>query len=180
MKAFYVGAVMVAIGLALGASWISAHNTANRLETSIQAQYESGQNTLSQFSLKVVEMFQITNAYKDDFQEIIEGQMEGRYGEDGSKAMFQWLQENNINVDPTLYSNVQAAIEAGRNKFENSQEKLIDHKRTYEKLLGTFWTGTWMNIAGYPKIDLDDYAIIQSQYSLDAYETGIDSGLKLR
>jgi hypothetical protein len=71
-------------------------------------------------------------------------------------------------------------IEAGRNKFENAQTRFIDAKRTYETNLGYLWKGTWMRIAGYPKINLDDYKIITSKHAKKTFETGVDEGVQLR
>ena len=40
---------------------------------------------------------------KDDMKEVIETALTARYGQDGSKATWQWIKEQNPSVDPSLY-----------------------------------------------------------------------------
>lgn len=175
-----VGSFILLIAMVVGGSYITAFNGGNRMENNIVAQYDDMQNILGQYSLKVGEAVQVTNMYKDDLKDVVIGQMSGRYGSDGSKATFQWLKEHNITLEPEMYANVQKIIEAGRNKYENTQTKFIDVKRVYNTQLGSFWGGTWLRIAGYPIIDLEKYQIIKSQHGIETFETGVDNGLTLR
>jgi hypothetical protein len=169
-----------ALVLVLVGSYITNYNYGNRTEKLIQATWTDNRNVLSQYSARIMEMAQVPDMYKNDIVEIYEGAMTGRYGEDGSQAMFQFLQEQNPQIDASLYTSIQQSMEAGRNKFENSQTKLIDQKRSYETKLGAFYSGIWLRIAGYPKIDLDAITIVMSDYANDAFESGVDNGLKLQ
>lgn len=180
MKVFIgvIASIFALLALGIG-SYISNYNFGNRIEKEIAASYENNQNILSQYSVKIKEMAQVPDMYAEDLKGIYSEVMAGRYGDDGSKAMWQWIQEKNPQVDASLYTNIQQAMEAGRNKFENSQTILIDKKRTYETALGSFWSGMWLNIAGYPKIELDDYKVIKSTYSNDAFESGVEDGIEL-
>lgn len=179
-----VGLVLLAIVGVFGASaiglGISANNQAVGFETGIKAQYEQCQNNLSQYSNKVAEAAQVPTMYKSDFKEVVSASMQGRYGQNGSQAAFQWLKEHNIAFDSTLYVQLQRMIEAGRNAFEIEQKTLIDKKRQYEATLGTVPTGTIMKLVGFPKIDLAKYDIVKSGYSNKAFETKQEDGLKLR
>lgn len=159
---------------------ISANNDAVRHETSIVAQYSQCQNNLSQYSNKVAEAAQVPTMYKSDFKEVVSASMQGRYGQNGSQAAFQWLKEHNIAFDSTLYVQLQRMIEAGRNAFEIEQKTLIDKKRQYEAALGTVPTGTIMKLVGFPKIDLAKYDIVKSGYATEAFEKKEENGLKLR
>lgn len=173
-----VGVVM--IGATLFGQYVSAYNYGNKTEKTIAATYENNENILAQYSTKVSEAVQIPKMKTKDLVEVTTAAMQGRYGEDGSKAVFQWIQENYPGqVTDALYVNLQQMIEAGRNKFENGQTKLIDQKRGYETALGSFWQGLWLGFAGYPQIDLNDYAIISSNHAQAAFETKIDNGLNL-
>lgn len=175
-----VVASIIVIGGTLFASYVSAHNYGVRAEQQIVAQYEDMENILGQYSLKVAEAAQVPAMMKDDMKEVMTSVMTARMGADGSKAMFQWFQEHQINLDPQLYRQIQQMIEAGRDKFANAQTQFIDTKRVYETNLGYFWKGMWMRIAGFPKIDLDQYRIISSDHAQEAFETGVDKGLTLR
>jgi len=172
--------MLAVVAVSLFGTYVSYFNRGNTMEKAITAQYEENQNILSQYSLRVAEAAQVTELYTDDLKEVVGAAMAGRYGENGSQAVFQWLQEQNPNVDPALYVQVQRVIEAGRNRFENGQTALIEKKRVYETELGSFWGSIWFGVAGYPKIDLDDYPVIKSEHSNNAFETGIDRGINLR
>lgn len=173
-------AVLVVMGFSAIGVGISANNEAVRMETGIAAQYSQCQNSLSQYSNKVAEAAQVPTMYKSDFKEIVSASMQGRYGQDGSKAAFQWLKEHNIAFDSTLYVQLQRMIEAGRNDFEREQKTLIDKRRQYETELGTIPSGVIMKVIGYPKIDLAKYDIVKSGYANEAFEKKQEDGLKLR
>lgn len=181
MKFIITMLVLMGLTIAVGVtSYVTNYNYGNRAENSIKAEYKDMENILAQYSLKVAESVQLPKMKKQDFQEAVEASMRARYGSDGSKAAFQWLQENYPGqITDELYANVQRTIESGRNKFENAQTKFIDTKRVYETNLGYLWKGFWLGVAGYPKIDLNEYTIISSQHATDAFETKIDKGLKL-
>lgn len=166
--------------ISLVGSYVSANNYGVREEKRIQANYDDMQNILGQYSLKVAEAAQIPDMYRDDVKEVFSEVMTSRYGEGGSKAAFQWLQEQNPNLDSSVYTKIQQIIEAGRNEFQNAQTKFIDIKRAYESSLGYVWRGLWLRIAGFPKIDLAAYKIISSDHALHTFEIGKDSGLTLR
>ncbi len=171
---------IVIVILTLTGSYISAKNSGNRAENAIVASHEDMQNILSQYTLKVMEVSQVPAMYKDDLKEIVSGVFTGRYGDNGSQAAFQMISEKNPTLDSSMYKQIQQIMESGRNKYENSQTRLIDTKRAYKDNLGSFWMGAWMGVAGYPKIDLNKYDIIRSEQAVETFKTGIDKGIKLR
>ena len=170
----FVG-VIVAVLIGLAVSYISASNQGNRMEQAIKATWENNENVLAQYGQKVLEAAQVTDMARDDIAKVAKEAIQGRYGADGSKAIFQAIQEGNPSVDPTLYRNIQQIIEGGRNEFQNSQTRLIDQKRVYETALGTFWGGMWMRIAGYPRLDLSKYKAITTDRASTAFTTGKES-----
>ena len=161
-------------------SYISAYNTGNRLERAIVATDENNRNLLAQYGNRIAEAAQIPAMQRDDMKEVIVAALEGRYGNDGAKAVFQAIQEQNPNIDSTVYVQLQRMIEAGRVEFAAAQTKLVDQKRIYETALGSFWQGTWMSIAGYPKIDLTEYQIVSTSRADEAFDTGVEEPMKLR
>jgi len=161
-------------------SYISAYNTGNRLENTIKATYEDNQNVLAQYGNRIAEAAQIPAMQRDDLAAVVTAALDARYGEEGSKAMFQFIQEQNPTIDSTVYTQLQRMIEAGRIDFANAQTRLIDQKRVYETALGSFWGGTWMRIAGYPKINLDEYDIVINARTEEAFQTGKEEAIQLR
>ena len=177
------GVLAVLIFYGVG-SYYGAYNSGVDQENVIKAQYSNMENILAQYSLKVKEVAQVPGMMTDDLKEVITAGMTGRYGEDGSKAVFQWIKEAYPGkVDASLYKQIQQVMEAGRNKFENAQTQFIDGKRVYVTTLEKdlfLSDGWWMKIAGLPKIDLDDYKVISSGHAKKAFETGVDEAIQLR
>jgi hypothetical protein len=161
-------------------SFVSNYNYGNVAEKSLVATYSNMENILAQYSLKVMEAGSVPEMYKDDMKDVMTSVMTARQGEGGSKAAFQWFKEHQINIDASLYGKIQTIIEAGRNKFQNAQTQFIDAKRSYETNLGFLWKGMWLRIAGYPTIDLSEYAIISSGHAKEAFKTKVDKAIKIR
>jgi hypothetical protein len=162
-------------------SYVSIYNYGNRMDNTVKSEYFQMQNVLSQYSQKIQEMVQVPTMYKDDLKEIVQSSMQGRYGKDGSKAIFQFLKEHNQTLDSSLYKKIQQSIEAGRNDFEFENKKLIDIKNEYNIAIGSFYTGIMLRIAGYPKIKLDEFVPISNTYAKSTFEKGYeDTPIKLR
>lgn len=181
MKGLIAAGIIVAGVAGIGiTSYISAYNTGNRLERVIEATYEDNQNVLAQYSNRIAEAAQVPAMQRDDLKEVVTAALDARYGEEGSRAMFQFIQEQNPTIDSTVYVELQRIIVAGRQDFQLAQTRLIDQKRVYETALGNFWQGTWMRIAGYPSIDLDAFQIVTNARTEDAFNTGKEEPIQLR
>jgi hypothetical protein len=172
--------IAVSIGGFVFLNYTTNYNYGNKAENTIKAEYSNLKNILGQYSIKVSEAAQIPAMQRDDVTQVIESALSARYGSDGSRAMFQWIQEQNPSLDPKVYLELQNIIVAGRNEYQNSQTKFIDTKRVYETNLGYLWKGFWLKVAGYPKIDLDSYKIVVAIDTEQKFLDGVDSGLKLR
>lgn len=176
----FVGILVAVLGV-LAMSYISAYNTGNQLENKLKAEYANNENILAQYSQKVMEASQVPEMMRDDIVKITREAIQGRYGEGGSKAVFQAITEQNPQASEALYIKLQQIVEAGRDEFKNAQTRMIDTKRAYETALGSFWQGMWMRIAGYPKEDLDKYKVITTDSVQATFKAGKESApLKLR
>ena len=165
-------------GLVFGV--IGINNSAVRMEKNITAQYEQNQNSRSAYVNSVAEAAQVPEMYKNDFKEVLTAEMSGRYGDKGSQATFQWLKEHNINFSAELYTKLQTMIEAGRLRFSNEQEMLIEKKRVYETRLETFPGSIVLGFLGFPKIDLASYKIVTSKDNAKVFQEGVEDTIKLR
>ena len=169
--------VIVAVGIAVAGSYIGAYNTANRMENNIIATYEDNEQILGQYGQKLGEAVQVPGLMTDDLKDVMAGAMAGRYGENGSQAVFQMITENYPGqVDPSLYIQVQRIIESGRDEFKAAQTKLVDQRRQYNTALGSFFQGMMMRMAGYPKIDLDEYEPVSTARASSVFQEGLESG----
>lgn len=168
------------LALAFG-SYTSAYNYGNQMDNQIQAQYSQMENVLAQYSQRIQELAQVPSMYRDDLKEVISSTMQGRYGKDGNRAMFSFIKEHSQGFDASLYKTISQSIEAGRKDFEFENKKLIDLVAEYKTTLGTLYTGLWMRVAGYPKIDLNQFKPISNTYASDTFKEGKEvAPMKLR
>lgn len=176
--------VILSLGVLFGGGvvvmYVTYANKGVQFETRLKSTYDENKVVLNSYTSKVQEIAQVPAMFKDDLEDVIEATFQGRYGENGSQAVFQWIQEQNMSLDPMLYRQIQQVMEAGRNEFAASQKQLIDVKRNYEASLNYVWSGFWLDMAGYPKVDLNDYKIITLGEVDQKFETGTDSVIQLR
>lgn len=162
------------------ASYVLASNEANRDEQGIVATWQDNENNLANYGKTLSEMAQVPAMARDDILKVFTGALEARYGKDGSRATMQWMREHNPELDQKSYARLMTAIEAGRKDFTNGQSKLIDQVRNYRTALGSVWTGAFMKMAGYPKIDLDKYKPVSSERAADAFATHREEAITIR
>jgi hypothetical protein len=175
---------IVALGaLVIVGSYVTNANYGNRAERGLETVQVDSMNIRSTHSLKIMELAQIPAMYKNDIIEIYTAAINARYGEDGSQAMFQFLKEQNPNIDASVYTAIQQEITAGRNEFKVAQTRLLDQKRVYVTNLGYVWKGFWLEQAGYPMLNVgfhggaDDFEIVLSGDTNEIFESGIDKPL---
>ena len=177
-------ALLVIVVLVLGAagivasSYIKYNNWGASMDAQLKAEWNNNQNILSAYTLKLKEAAKVPDKYQAALKDIVTATFQGRYGEDGSKATFQWIKENNLAFDASMYKQLQQIIESGRNEFKVSQTKLIDLKRVYETNQNYVWAGFWLRITGYPKVPLSTYNIIIESSTTEKFKTGVDSEVK--
>lgn len=174
-------AIAVVAAIALIMSYSSAVAFGAQQERAIQATQDNNRQILAQTTTRVREIAQVPAMARDDLVTAMEAAFTGRYGENGSQAMFQLIVENYPGqIDPSLYRAIQTTIESGRIEFQNNQTKLLDQKRVYQTNLDYVFRGFWLRMAGYPKMDLDSIRVVSSTSADRAFETGIDDGIVLR
>ena len=184
MKGLIAAAVMfvsLLISVAIGGviSYISYANKGVTYETRIEAVYEENKVVLNSYTVKVQEIAQVPNKFKEDLKEVINATFDGRYGKDGSKAVVSFITENNMTLSPEMYTQIQRVMESGRNDFTVAQQKLIDTTAVYKAALKYKWSGFWLETAGYPTIDLSKYKILTTSDVDTKFETGKDSVIKI-
>lgn len=176
----FIGLVVLAALIAVTA-YVGANDYAAGAEAQLRAARDDNKNILAQYQQKVLEAVQVPEMYKNDLKEVISADVQGRYGPEGSKATVQFLKEHAVNFDAGLYKTITEIIQGGRKDFEIGQTRMIDIRRSYETQLGYAWRGFWLRLAGFPKINLADYAPITTEGVETTYKNGKEAGpLKLR
>jgi len=174
-------AIAIVLCLAVPAifGYVSAYNLGNRTENQLNAMLENNENIYANGTQKVIEIAQVPSMYAEQVSKVTREAIQGRYGQDGSKAVFQFLQEQNPQLDPAMFAKIQVVIEEFRNKFELAQRDMIDVKRMYNTQLGSLWTGFWLGVAGYPKVDMKKFEIVTTERARQTFDTKRDQGINL-
>lgn len=155
------------------------YNTCILHEAQIEAQYKQNQNNYDNMFKKILEVSQVTDKYAKDLKELFDNTMKGRYGKDGSKAMFQFLKEHNPTLDTQVYTKLQNIIASGRTDFMNEQKMLLDKKQAYDIYRKQLTTAVISGFMGFPKIDLKSMDIVTSDETEAAFKTKKAAPLKL-
>lgn len=162
-------------------SWLmSVNNNCVSYEQKIKKQYEQNKNVYDNYFKTVKEAGQVPEMYIEGLKKVFDSAMTSRYGEEGSRAVFQWIQEQNPQVDPAIYKKIQDIIEAGRNEFSANQTTLLDVKREYETYFGRWPTSWGVRLVGYPRINLADYGIVTSAKTEEEFKNKKSEPIQLK
>jgi LemA protein len=183
-KGLVIALVLVAalalFGISLVSVVIGTYNTLVTQEEGLEAQYSQNQNNYDNMWKKFKETAAVPDMYTSDLKKVYEATLTARYGEEGSQAAFQFIQEHNPNIDAGVYKQLQQVIEAGRNSFETNQKTLLDKKRLYKNELRTFPNNLIAGAMGFPKIDLEKIDIVTSADTAAAFSSKKTEEIKLR
>lgn len=172
--------VLVFMGVSLAMGYIGFQNTCNDFEIQIKAQYTDNQNVYDNDFKEVLEKSQVPKMYTNQLRELYREAMTDRYGEAGSQALFQFIQEQNPALDSAIFVQIQQSIESFRKRFQQAQTELVSRKQAYDRYTKATTSGRFYNlVGGYPKIDMEQYAIVTSDRTQGVFQTKRDEPLKL-
>lgn len=175
-----IGVILI-IAFILVGSYVNMNNKGANFENQITRLQQNSESSLSNLTMRIAEMAQVPTMATSQLKEVIEKQMTGRYGNDGSKAMFQFFKEQNLQVDQKLYTNIQAEISGGRKDFEISQNRLVSLCASYKSQLEYVWSGFWLHLTGYPKMDINKVCrVISDDKTNNAFDSAKQTIIKLQ
>lgn len=180
VASFFIGIFLLAgAGLAF---YFHYNNMGVRYEANIKREHESIGVVFSNFKQGLDEIVQVPGMAADDISRVFRESLEGRYGANGSQAVFQMITEQNPQIDPSLYKSIQVFIEGKRNELVLANQRLVDQRNYYEIALNTAPSGFFLGLVGFPKADLTkDYLPIRTASALETMKTGIEAeGQSLR
>lgn len=179
-KKLAIAGVVLVVGLTYIGTAFGYRTDCVRAEAGLKAQQDQLRNNYDNMWKKIKEIAQVPAMQAEDFKKVYDGVMQGRYGAEGSKAMFQWIQEHNPQLGTEVYTQLQRTIESARNGFEADQKQILDMKRAYEVVLNSnraLMAGFWFS---FPKLDMNSIKILTSDQTEEAFRAGKADEIKLR
>jgi hypothetical protein len=147
---------------------ISYQNSYERIDQDIEAQYKKVETDYEKMSRIILQQAGIVNKYSSDFKNIYKEMMQSRYGKDGSKAMMQWIKEQNPQLDSSLYAKLMVTVESQRTVFSRKQEKIAAMVSESNKMLKTAPSRWFVNG------EIKEAKIVSSSATKVIMDTGID------
>lgn len=174
MKAWVVAILLGACMLGLvGATYVSYSNREIELRNFAKAQEDSNQATFDKVWKVINQKAQVSDKYKNDFVDVYEKVMSGRY-QGKNSVLFSWIQEHNPQIDAKIYASLMDTIEGQRESFNMVQLKLRDIKREHDNLR-TLFPGS-MFVGSRPELKV---TIIISDKTSEAFKSAKENDVKL-
>jgi hypothetical protein len=162
------GGLMAIIILMIFIMNISYQNSYERLDQDLLGHYKKIESSYEKQSRIILQQAGILNKYSTDFKNIYKGMMQGRYGKDGSKAMMQWIKEQNPSIDASIYKKLMTTVEAQKTTFDRLQAKLAAMVAESNKMMKTA-PSKWF-VDG----EIKEARIVSSTATKMIVESGID------
>lgn len=133
---------LILIGLAVlapccvgGIYTIGLSNDAVSAETAALASYKDMMNVRDAGYQTVTSLAGADMLAWEQYQEIFNGALEGRYGDGGADAVLLAIQEHNPTPPVELRARVMDAMQDSQTRFQHAQTRLIDQQRAYAAFL---------------------------------------------
>lgn len=177
-------AVLVAIvGLSMW-SWVGGfYDSANTTRKSAISRDLEAQQVYDKTWKIISQKAQISDKYADDFKQTFIGANDARY-KNKENMMMMWIQEQNPNLDPSLYRELGQAVEAQRNEYLSivkAQISIAQEHNVKVTSSGAFLPCTILRIIGNPQQACDTVTVRQvtSSRTDNAFKTGKDDDTQL-
>lgn len=181
MKGIAIASIIVVMFAVLVFGFFGYKFGCQRFENGLVAKYENYENIYDNGWKEVKEKAQVEDIQVDDLRALYKDTMEGRYGKDGSKALLQFIKEQNPTLNKEVLVGIQQSVESFRNEFQQSGTEVVDYKRQYNDYRTTTWQGLiFGSLAGYPKLNLAEFVVITSDETEKAFKEKKAPTIKLR
>lgn len=172
-----IAALLLIVGFGCAANYISTRQGYIVYENNISAQDKEMQNVDTEITNSLITQGLSAKEYGKLVKDAITAANTGRYGADGSKAMMQWIKEQNPTIDASIFKKIMVAAESGYAKFAAAQRKKIDMARVYKNAIETkqqipVWGG--FVTSGFPRKPWSEFeSIIVSESTGETWKTGV-------
>ncbi len=162
--------------LLLAGLWaIGVYNGFVSAEQTVKARYKASQASLTNAVNTLKTMGITTQKYIDAFTNALKIAIEGRYGQAGSKAVLQFLQEQNPTMPTEVMTKLQDATEEVYADFYASNVGTVDADRAYMTSVRLFPANLVAKMFGFPTFEYTQAGydkVIMTKESAKAFQKG--------
>ncbi|MFA6255717.1 MAG: hypothetical protein WC606_00910 [Candidatus Absconditabacterales bacterium] len=152
-----IGIVAIILVMITGMQSCSFYRGCVQKENSIVASDEKLAAVISSKDNILDGQSQVVKQYSQTVIKAIDAVMSGRYGDGGSKAVMQWIQEKNPEISSTVYIKLQQSVETWFTNIQMANEdeiaKVANYKNHYQDPVNIVFAWAF----GFPKIDMKKY-----------------------
>lgn len=160
--------------LVTGCMYASYNNSEVSLRHRADAQQENLKVVHDRTWKIIQQQAQVSDRYRESFNEIYPALMEGRYGNARGGSLLSFIQESNPEFDVSLFKQLSASIEAQRTSFAREQKILLDIKRDHDVLLDSFPSS--MFVGGRERLRVN---VVTSTRTERTFDMGVDDEVDL-
>jgi hypothetical protein len=152
-------AVAAVVALLLAMSYTSNASYGARVEREIQAIQQTKVSILVHYRMRVREVVQVPESHSAEFAEVLEHAISDWHEADGMRSAVKWIKDHGLQFTGAEYNHIRTCIELGQSDYRREEIRLAATVRAYRTNLGYVWSGFWLQVAGYPSIDLAKYEL---------------------
>lgn len=168
------GLIILGILLLAGLWAVGVYNGFVAAEQTVKARYKASQASLTNAVNTLKTMGVTTQKYIDVFTNALKIAIEGRYGQGGSKAVVQFLQEQNPTMPTEVMTKLQDATEEVYADFYASNVATVDADRAYMTSVKSFPANLVASIFKFPTFEYTNAGydkVIMTAESETAFQT---------
>lgn len=174
-------AVSAFIGIVLLIWFVQVYNQAVWFETTIDRSNTGTKNSLSNYTLTLQDVLQVPDMLRDDLVALADAVYQGKYGEDGTKAVMLWTSDQSIPLDQQQYREIADLMKSGRKEFQLGQDRKTELCTSYDLYLNQFGSGMLAKLGGFPKRDINRLCrLVLDKSTNRAFETFEAESIKVR
>ena len=162
-----VGIILI-VGFSVFGSYVSYNNQEVSLRKLSDAQRGKIEVVHDQMWKILKDQAHVTENYKDAFEKIYKGIIEGRYSK-GDGSLMKMINESNPTFDTKMYDKLMNSIEIQRTAFSTEQERMLDIINQHETLTNTM-PAKWFISNNKPI----EYTVISSTKTKEVMKSGTD------
>lgn len=174
-----VGLLLLVVGAPV-ATLIKIKNSSVAQENNIVKLDKASETSLSNHTNTILEMVQVPQMQTEHLVKLAKEALTARYGDEGSKALFQFIKENTAAPSEKLYLDLQATMAGGRRDFKLTQDVKIEACTQYDTWRESFPNsmGAWFFDLPSKKIE-GRCEIVTDDTTRKAFETKRTAPVKL-